>query len=92
MNEPITFNTLTHKAPDKFGLHCGGYVAVTKCKVCDRIACRTDAHPTEPCKLCGNEVKEIGAAKWVPPVYKWHFFLFRTMVKRGYWAKPIQKG
>jgi hypothetical protein len=87
--KPITFNTLTHKAPRTCGTYNGGFVKVTKCLVCDRIAYCNEAHPYDPCQLCGNKVKEIGAAKWVPPVYKRRFFFFKTLVSRGYWAKPL---
>jgi len=63
----------------------GGFDSVTRCNSCGCVALRYDAHPLRPCKHCGGTVVDIGAGKWIEPVYKREFFRM-VLVSPGYWV------
>jgi hypothetical protein len=64
----------------------GGYVSLVECSSCKAIGQYWDFHPVNPCRFCGEKVKEIGSGIWRRKVVGKKFFgLFNKY--EGYWEK-----
>ena len=63
-----------------------GYSDVTRCVKCGNTGLREDCNPVNPCKHCGGNVVEDGAAKWVFPTYSGMLF-WKKRLTEGYWLR-----
>ena len=51
----------------------GGFADITECQDCGSTGFYWDQHPVNPCRSCGGNIREVGAAKWerIDGVYQW---------------------
>lgn len=64
-----------------------GYLNITACTDCGMRAHRDDAHPANPCRLCGGELEDF-VARWVSTTPKRKWWSLNFFPKRsGYWIK-----
>ena len=72
--------------PPKYWDYKGGYDNVNYCTECGLQGLYEDLHSVNPCPQCGGQIVDYDrVGKWIKPVYRTKFLIFKEKIKDGYW-------